>query len=77
MILVIAGLVSTINVITDPDWWSNFCILFQQYVEEGKFMDTDDHTALDTIMQDLRAYVIWNTSVLIPMANNSASGLYS
>ncbi len=40
-------------------------------------MDADDHTALDTVMQDLRAHIIWNTSVLILTANNSASGLYS
>ncbi len=53
------------------------CILFWQYMEEGEFIDVDDHTALDTVMQDLRAHIIQNTSVLILMANNSASRLYS
>ncbi len=40
-------------------------------------MDADNYTALDTVMQDLRAHIIQNTSVLILMANNSASRLYS
>ncbi len=40
-------------------------------------MDADDRTALDTVMQDLRAHIIQNTLILIPMANNLASRLYS
>ncbi len=39
-------------------------------------MDADDHTTLDTVMQDLKAHIIWNTSVLILTANNLASRLY-
>ncbi len=46
-------------------------------MEEGEFMDADNYTALDTVIQDLRAHIIWNTLVLIPTANNSASRLYS
>ena len=40
-------------------------------------MDEVDRTTLDTEMKELRAHMVQHTSILIPTANNSASGLYT
>src|SRR5436190_336417 len=76
-ILATAGMVNSTNAITDPVRWSSFRVLFQKFVEEGDYMDEVDRTTLDTEMKELRAHVVQHTSILIPTANNSASGLYT
>jgi hypothetical protein len=76
VLVVAGGLVKDVNVYNNPKKWSSFCVLFQQFMEEGENMDSDERKSLDEMMKELREFCVQKTSILFSTENNAASGFY-